>query len=373
MHEYKAKLQELESFIKKGYESQNIDGLKKELAELTGMMSAPDFWNDKDRASRLSKTAGNLQKKIEKWEKILSDAEELVGLFPSISPEKDLPAAEDFKKMVDELELDWDKLEIETFFSGKYDKAHAILSIHAGTGGTDAQDFGEMLMRMYLRYIENAEQHGEIEWTARILDESRGDEAGIKGVTILVEGEFAYGYLKGENGVHRLVRLSPFNAGNTRETSFVLVEVLPDISSDIEAVEKMKIEASDLRIDVYRSSGPGGQSVNKTDSAVRITHIPTGIVVTCQNERSQLQNKEHAMKILHAKLIDLMEKEKASELSALKGAKTEMSWGHQIRSYVLHPYKMVKDHRTDYEEKNPEKVLDGELRGFVEAELKKGK
>lgn len=373
MHEYKAKLEELGKFIKSGYEGQGIDRLREEVTRLGVEMSAPDFWNDKEKASFVSKTAGNLQKKIEKWEKIKNDAEELIGLLPSISPEKDPEAASEFKAMVDELELSWDKLEIETFFSGKYDRMNVILSIHAGTGGTDAQDFGEMLMRMYLRFIEKAEQHGEIEWTCRILDESKGDEAGIKGVTILVEGEFAYGYLKGENGVHRLVRLSPFNAGNTRETSFVLVEVLPDISSDIEAVAGMKIEEKDLRIDVYRSSGPGGQSVNKTDSAVRITHLPTGLVVTCQNERSQLQNKEHAMKVLHAKLIDLMGKEKVEELSSLKGAKTEMSWGHQIRSYVLHPYKMVKDHRTDYEEGNPEKVLDGELRGFIEAELKKGK
>jgi len=214
---------------------------------------------------------------------------------------------------------------------------------------------------MYLRY---AERSG---FSAEVLDKSDGDEAGIKSCTILIKGQFAYGYLKGENGVHRLVRLSPFNSKNTRETSFVLVEVLPEIT----AAQEIKISPDDLKMDVFRSSGAGGQNVQKTSTAVRITHLPTNIVVACQNERSQLQNKEQAMKILTAKLADLMEQQQAKELGDIKGEKVEMSWGHQIRSYVLHPYKMVKDHRTDYEESNPEAVLDGELDGFIEAELKK--
>lgn len=382
MHEYKAKLEDLKKFIYKGFESQKIDEKKTALAELNKKMAEPSFWTNKDEAQKVSKEASALQKTIEKWEGIRGEVDELLGLLPDISPEKDASAAEDFKKMCTSLEEKWDKLEIETFLSGKYDKMNAILSIHAGTGGTDAQDFAEMLMRMYLRFIEMPEQHGEEVFKAEILDESRGEEAGVKSVTIAVEGSFAYGYIKGESGVHRLVRLSPFNAGSTRETSFVLVEVLPDIAgggggSSGEGVEGVladfKIDEKDLRIDTYRSSGPGGQNVNKTDSAVRITHIPTGLAAACQNERSQLQNKERAMKILHAKLLDLMEKEQAKELNDLKNGKREMTFGSQIRSYVLHPYKMVKDHRTDYEEGNPEKVLNGELRGFVEAELKKVK
>jgi len=370
MHEYKAKLEKLKEFIEKGFKSQDIDAKKAEFEKLSLEMAAPDFWDDKEKAQSVSKKASALNASVEKWGKVRADAEELWELLPEIKPEKDEAAANDFKKMVDELEARWDTLEIETFLSGKYDRAAAVLSIHAGTGGTDAQDFAGMLMRMYLRYVEKTEQHGEIAWSARVLDETRGEEAGMKSVTILIEGEFAYGYLKGENGVHRLVRLSPFNSGNTRETSFVLVEVLPDISGSVDE-KALVIDAGNLRIDTFRSSGPGGQNVNKTDSAVRITHLPTGLVATCQTERSQLQNKEHAMKVLRAKLVDLMEKEKASELSELKGGKVEMSWGNQIRSYVLHPYKMVKDHRTGYEEGNPDAVLDGELWGFVEAELKK--
>lgn len=370
MHEYKTKLEELKKYIDKGLEVQDLPALRTELEGLNVEMASEGFWDDAEKAREVAKRASVVQAKIEKWESVRSEAEELFGLLPDISPEKDAEAAEDFKKMVDELEERWEKLEIETFLGGRYDSASAVLSVHAGTGGTDAQDFAEMLMRMYMRYVEKAEQHGDLSWSVTVLDQSRGDEAGMKSVTMMIEGDYAYGYLKGESGVHRLVRLSPFNSGNTRETSFVLVEVLPSLSGA--SGDDVEIDATDLRVDVFRSSGHGGQSVNTTDSAVRITHEPTGIVVTCQNERSQHQNKEHAMRVLKARLLDLMEKEQASELSELRGGKTEMSWGNQIRSYVLHPYKMVKDHRTGYEEKNPDAVLDGDLIGFVEAELKKG-
>lgn len=361
MHEIKAKLDEMRRLIDIGLKKIELPVKRARVQELEAEMQAPDFWNDQAKAQDVSREASHLNKLILEWEKMDNDCAELLGLFPEISPEKDAKAADEYKAMVAELADRWGEMEIQTFFDGKYDQNNAIVSIHAGTGGTDAQDFGEMLERMYLRYAER------MEFTTEIMDESRGEEAGIKSVTFSVKGEFAYGYLKGEAGVHRLVRLSPFNSKNTRETSFVLVEILPEISQS----QKVEINQDDLRIDVFRSGGKGGQGVNKTDSAVRITHLPTGIVVTCQNERSQLQNKEFAMNILHAKLMDLMEKKHAKELSDLRGEKVEMSWGNQIRSYVLHPYKMVKDHRSDYEESNPDKVLDGELDGFIEAELRK--
>ncbi len=361
MHEIKAQLEEVSGFINEAFEKVDLPAKKKELEGLNEAMTKPDFWDDNEKAAEVSQKASNLEKLIETWEKIADEAEELNALLPEIHPEKDPKAAEEFRAMVEKLKKDWRKLEISTFLSGKYDENNAVVLIHAGTGGTDAQDFAEMLLRMYLRYAEKND------FKTEIIDKSAGDEAGIKSCTFNVKGQFAYGYLKGESGVHRLVRLSPFNSKNTRETSFVLVEVLPEIHQS----QKVEIDPDDLRIDVYRSSGKGGQSVNTTDSAVRITHIPTGLVAACQNERSQLQNKEQAMNLLHSKLMDLMERRNAKEISDLRGEKTDMSWGNQIRSYVLHPYKMVKDHRTDYEEKNPDSVLDGEIEGFIEAELKK--
>jgi len=361
MHQVKAELEDIQALIKQGLANVDLPEKKKELEKLTYEMGLPDFWNDPQKAAEISQKASNLGKNIETWEKTSKDIDELLAMAEEISDDSDPKESQEFLDMVETFKKNWRTLEISTFLGGKYDTNNAILSIHAGTGGTDAQDFGSMLMRMYLRY---AERSG---FSAEVLDKSDGDEAGIKSCTILIKGQFAYGYLKGENGVHRLVRLSPFNSKNTRETSFVLVEVLPEIT----AAQEIKISPDDLKMDVFRSSGAGGQNVQKTSTAVRITHLPTNIVVACQNERSQLQNKEQAMKILTAKLADLMEQQQAKELGDIKGEKVEMSWGHQIRSYVLHPYKMVKDHRTDYEESNPEAVLDGELDGFIEAELKK--
>ena len=363
MHEIKAELKDLTKFIKDGLTKVDIPGKKEEVEKLNKEMATPGFWDNSEKAQETSQKAANITKLIETWEGIITETDELNGLLPEIHPENDPEAAEEFVEMVKALGKRWRKLEISTFLSGKYDENNAIITIHAGTGGTDAQDFAEMLLRMYLRYGER------MDFETIMMDKSEGDEAGIKSVTFEIKGQFAYGYLKGERGVHRLVRLSPFNSKHTRETSFVLVEILPEIHFS----DDVKIKDDDLKIDVFRAGGCGGQGVNTTDSAVRITHIPTGLVVQCQNERSQLQNKEYAMKVLHSRLLDLMEEQQTDEIDELRGESKDIAWGNQIRSYVLHPYKMVKDHRTDYEENNPDAVFDGEIDGFVEAELKNEK
>jgi len=361
MHEIKSHLQELERLIKQGLQNVDLKSKEAELKVLNDKMQESNFWDNTENAQEISQQASHLSKSIDTWNGIVNEVDELLELFPEIHVEEDPESAKEYKEMVKVLNENWRKLEISTFLSGEYDTNNAIVSIHAGTGGTDASDFAEMLLRMYLRYAER------MGFKSDILDKSVGEDSGIKSCTFSVSGAFAYGYLKGEAGVHRLVRLSPFNSKNTRETSFALVEILPEMKHS----DHVEINSDDLKIDVFRAGGKGGQSVNTTDSAVRITHIPTNTVVQCQNERSQLQNKEYAMKILQSKLNQLMMKEQAKELSDLKGGKVEMSWGNQIRSYVLHPYKMVKDHRTNYEESNPDKVFDGELDGFIEAELKK--
>lgn len=361
MHEVKQQLDALTRQIRKAAKAIDMQKLKNRLKELDFLMQEENFWSDNERAKKISEEASELRREISDWESALEDCHTLEKLFSEVNAENDAKSADEFKQMVDSLEKKWRELEIKAFLAGKYDKNSAILSIHAGTGGKDAQDFAEILMRMYMRYAENKN------WKVEMLDESRGEEVGLKSATILIEGQFVYGYLKGENGVHRLVRHSPFNAKQTRETSFVLVEVLPEVAEP----EAGEIRKEDIEFEAFRSGGKGGQNVNKVSTAVRIKHIPSGIIVKCESERSQLQNKQRAMKILHARLIDMMEKQQAEHLYELKGGKTEVSWGNQIRSYVLHPYKMVKDHRTDYEEKNPDAVFDGKLDGFVEAELKK--
>ncbi|MCA9373888.1 peptide chain release factor 2 [Candidatus Peregrinibacteria bacterium] len=361
MHEHKQTLDTVVEEVAAALKKIDLSSLKDQIQKLTAETQDPDFWNDQERAQLVSKQLSDVQKEVEEWEKMKNDCDELVGLFPSIDIEADPETAAEFKTMVEDLEKGWRKLEVKTFLSGRYDKYDAIVSIHAGTGGKDAMDFADMLLRMYLRYAENQE------FSVEVVEKSPGEEVGLKSVTVFVRGMHAYGYLKGERGVHRLVRLSPFNSKNSRETSFAFVDVLPDLpETEVEEIDK-----GDLRIDTFRSSGAGGQSVNKTSSAVRITHIPTNIVVTCQDERSQLQNKERAMKILVAKLHDLKEQQQVDEIAKIRGEKQEIAWGNQIRSYVLQPYTMVKDHRTGYEENNPDKVFDGELDGFIEAELKK--
>jgi len=293
---------------------------------------------------------------VERWrglEKQASDFAELVSL-------EDSSLEAEIQSGVEKLASRLDELELEAAFSGEYDSRNAILSIHAGAGGTESQDWAQMLMRMYLRW---SERRG---YKAEILDMSPGEEAGVKSVVIGVNGDYATGYLKSEHGVHRLVRLSPFDADHARHTSFVLVEVLPEAEADVD----VKIAPDDLKVDVFRSSGPGGQHMQKTSTAVRLTHLPTGLVVSCQSERSQHQNKEIALKILRSRLLDLELAKRAEERARLKGKRIAAGWGNQIRSYVLHPYKMVKDHRTDYQTSDTDKVLDGELDGFITAYLR---
>lgn len=274
--------------------------------------------------------------------------------------EEDEELAKDLLKSTDTLEKDIEKLEITTLLSGKYDNNNAILTIHPGAGGTEAQDWAEMLYRMYTRW---ANANG---YEVKELDYLEGDEAGLKSVTFSVNGDYAYGYLKGEMGVHRLVRISPFDAGGRRHTSFASVEVLPEITDDIE----LDINPDDIRMDVYRASGAGGQHINKTSSAVRLTHIPTGIIVACQTERSQFQNRDTAMKMLKSKLLNLKEKEQKDTIDELKGIQMDIAWGSQIRSYVFCPYTLVKDHRTNYEVGNVQAVMDGDLNGFIDSYLK---
>jgi peptide chain release factor 2 len=290
-------------------------------------------------------------------EKRINDLDELVKI---IDEKKDKDILKEAKERLKKLEKDFTEHEFQALMNKKYDEASAIMAIHSGAGGVDAQDWSEMLLRMYLRY---AEDH---KYKTDIVHMSKGEEAGIKSATIIISGPFAYGHLKNEAGVHRLVRLSPFNSDNLRQTSFALIEVLPEITSD----DEVKIKDDDLKVDTFRSSGAGGQSVNKTDSAVRITHLPTKTVVACQNERSQAQNKEQAMQILRSKLYKLQEEKEEAEKQKLRGEYTSAEWGNQIRSYVLHPYKLVKDHRTGIETTDTEKVLDGDIDRFIEARLK---
>lgn len=302
------------------------------------------------------KKLASLRGQVEGWRQLrqrAADALELAALEdPDLRPE--------LEHETDQLEAEIERRELETMLSGRYDRGDALLAIHAGAGGTDSQDWAEMLERMYLRWAEL--NHYETE----ILDRTDGEEAGLKSVTISVEGPYAYGYLRSEKGVHRLVRLSPFDAAHRRHTSFALVEVLPQVEDD----EEIEINPNDLRIDTYRSAGAGGQNVQKNDTAVRLTHLPTGIVVTCQNERSQVQNRENAMRVLRARLLEIRHAEQEQQLAELRGEYTKAEWGSQIRSYVLHPYQMVKDHRTNYEQGNTTAVLNGEIDGFIEAYLR---
>ena len=332
------------------------EGLKTRLADLEEAMGAPSFWDDQKVAARISSEHARLTRRLERYGQLSGDAADLGELVSLASGDGELDEVEE---SVLALRRELDRLQEESLFTGEYDAGDAVVSIHAGTGGTDAQDWTEILLRMYLRWA------GERGFRTELLEVSPGEEAGLKSATFTVEGENAYGTLKAERGVHRLVRLSPFDQAHRRHTSFAQVVVSPLVADDVD----VELDESDLRIDTYRASGAGGQHVNKTDSAVRITHLPTGIVVQCQNERSQLSNRQTAMRILRSRLAEHELELREAELAQERGEVLDTGFGSQIRSYVLHPYQLVKDHRTDVEEGNAQAVLDGRLDDFIRAYL----
>ncbi len=353
--------EKLLSKIKQARQWLLLDKKLNRLQELALKMNQEDFWLDQHKATRLSREAAELKEEIDEWQNLKQATQEVVSLAQTALKEKDSSIQSDLRKKINQINERFSKLEFRAMLSGKYDAYHAILAIHAGTGGVDAQDWAQMMERMYLRYAEKKN------FKVIILDRQAGQEAGIKTVVMEIKGPYAYGYLKNEAGVHRLVRISPFDAEKMRHTSFALVEVLPEL----EEIEDIKIKEEDLQIETFKSTGHGGQSVNTTDSAVRIKHLPTGITVVCRNERSQLQNKQTALRILSSKLKQYEQAELEEEKKKLRGEFSEAAWGNQIRSYVLHPYKLVKDHRSHYETQAVDKVLDGGLDPLIEANLKK--
>ncbi|NPV53637.1 MAG: peptide chain release factor 2 [Firmicutes bacterium] len=359
--EMKQELEGLQQRIEEMREYLEIDGKKAELARLEAEMGGPGFWDDPESAQKVLQSASSLKASVETWEKVNAHAEDLGVLLELGIEEGDESVGEEVEEGLKDLARQVERLELSTLLGGEYDGNNAILAIHPGAGGTESQDWASMLLRMYLRW---AERQG---YKTEIVDFLPGEEAGVKSVTVLISGRNAYGYLKAEKGVHRLVRISPFDANARRHTSFASVDVMPEIDDAID----IDIKPEDLKIDTFRAGGAGGQYVNKTESAIRITHIPTGIVVQCQNERSQHSNRLMAMKILRAKLFEHYREEENKKLAELRGEQREIAWGSQIRSYVFHPYNMVKDHRTGVEVGNIQAVMDGELEVFIEAYLRK--
>ena len=334
----------------------DLEARKNELAAAQKESENPNLWDEPEKAQKLMKKINDLQAEINSWIQLSQKVNDVMELAEM----DDEAMRVELESEIKEIETECDQKEIATLLSGKFDRGNAILAIHAGAGGTEAHDWASMLQRMYLRWMES---HG---YDVEIVDFTPGEEAGTKTITFTVSGQFAYGYLKSEKGTHRLVRLSPFDAAHRRHTSFAMVEVLPEAQDD----DSIEIPESDVRIDVFKSSGAGGQNVQKNSTAVRLLHLPTGIIVTCQNERSQTQNRETAMKVLKSRLLDIKHQEQEKELAELRGGYVKAEWGSQIRSYVLHPYQMVKDHRTEYEVSNAQGVLDGDLDGFMQAYLK---
>ena len=357
--EYKQKLLALEPTLGELEKALGIPKAREELAELQKETEQEGFWNDLERSQQVSRQVKRLENKIKKHDKLVSEWEDTLTLCEMAQEEDDPSQLDDVVEGYNTLEKEISERRLAALLSGEYDGNNAILTFHAGSGGTEAQDWAEMLFRMYNRW---AERHG---FKVTTLDYLDGDEAGLKSASIMVEGENAYGYLKSEAGVHRLVRVSPFDAAGRRHTSFSSLEVMPEMELD----NTVEIPPEDIKMEVYRASGAGGQKVNKTSSAVRLIHIPTGITVSCQVERSQFQNREVAMKMLVAKLMEIKERENLEKISDIKGEQKEITWGSQIRSYVFMPYTMVKDHRTGYETGNVNAVMDGDLDGFINAYL----
>lgn len=358
--ELRLRLLDSEKPIENLKEALAIDSLKAEVEVLERESAAPDFWDDMENSQKVMQKIGSLKAKVTGYESLKSDYEDALVMIELADEEGDLSLLDDCTASVKGIETRVEDMTLSTLLSGEFDGKNALLTFHAGAGGTEAQDWAEMLFRMYNRW---GERHG---YKVSTLDYLDGDVAGIKSATILVEGENAYGYLKGEMGIHRLVRVSPFDSSGRRHTSFASVEVMPEIDDDV----NVEIREEDIKMDVYRASGAGGQKVNKTSSAVRLTHIPTGIVVSCQIERSQHQNREVAMRMLKSKLVEIKERENLERIEDIKGDQKEIAWGSQIRSYVFMPYTLAKDHRTGFEMGNITAVMDGDIDGFINAYLK---
>lgn len=358
--ELRLRLLDSEKPIENLKEALAIDSLKAEVEVLEKESAAPDFWDDMENSQKVMQKIGSLKAKVTGYESLKSDYEDALVMIELADEEGDLSLLDDCTASVKDIETRIEDMTLSTLLSGEFDGKNALLTFHAGAGGTEAQDWAEMLFRMYNRW---GERHG---YKVSTLDYLDGDVAGIKSATILVEGENAYGYLKGEMGIHRLVRVSPFDSSGRRHTSFASVEVMPEIDDDV----NVEIREEDIKMDVYRASGAGGQKVNKTSSAVRLTHIPTGIVVSCQIERSQHQNREVAMRMLKSKLVEIKERENLERIEDIKGDQKEIAWGSQIRSYVFMPYTLAKDHRTGFEMGNITAVMDGDIDGFINAYLK---
>ena len=359
LEEAKRRLSALAPSVKQLRESLRIDALTEEAKELEAKTYAPDFWENQETSGVTLKQLKRLKDTIEEYEALSTRFDDAVVLTEMAIEEDDEGSVEEVTKEVDFLEREAERLRLETLLTGEYDHNNAILSFHPGAGGTEAQDWASMLYRMYSRW---GEAHG---YTVKLIDWLDGEEAGLKSATLMIEGPWAYGYLKSENGVHRLVRISPFDASGRRQTSFASVEVMPELDDD----NSVEIRPEDIEVTAHRSSGAGGQHINKTDSAIRIVHLPTGIVVGCQTERSQLQNKETAMKMLRSKLMEIKMREHLDKISDIQGVKTNIEWGAQIRSYVFMPYTLAKDTRTGYENGNIQAVMDGDIDGFIDAYL----
>ena len=359
--EYKGKLNGLKPTLDSLRDALHLESAEKEIEELEGQSARDGFWNDVEKSQRVQKRLKQLKSKVENYQKLCSGWDDLMTLCEMAIEEDDDSMLPELQSEYADFEKKLEETRLGTLLTGEYDANNAILTFHAGAGGTEAQDWTQMLYRMYNMW---ADRHG---YTVKLMDYLDGDEAGIKSATIMIEGENAYGFLKSEHGIHRLVRISPFDSSGRRHTSFSAIEVMPEISDDNE----IELRDEDIKMDVYRSSGAGGQKVNKTSSAVRLTHIPTGIVVSSQVERSHFQNLENCRNMLRARLAEIKEREHLEKISDIKGVQQKIEWGSQIRSYVFQPYTMVKDHRTDYEVGNIQSVMDGGLDGFITAYLQK--